>query len=508
LSPTPGAIGYGTVWYTFVADNSTALVKTCASSPPATDSLISVYAPADPDRGICANGAGCSIAAPDCGDGSDCVLDGQYACGHLNLIGCSDDVAGCSSSGKNSRLCLTNLVVGQTYYVLVGSKVELDPVASVPAVVAYRLDISSPCSNPRPPMPNDFCQGAEEVLERCVGGTENGTPCDPGIENDCPGGVCQVVKPFDLTGGSTNAPASFDCPADPCIDPMMQNDLWYAWTPPCMGHAKVTTCDPDLDPEDQPPMSMIVYNDCQCPVQVGTVVGCNFATLGLCGLAATAQFDVMEADQCHLIRIGGHLGGTPAGDLTIDIQCITCPAGPVTFVDPLTGTIDARQPYPPSNSAQRQGISSIRVQGPVGIDDPSCWTLCETRVDGTPNTITGFVDNGNGTFNVNLARTISIGAVTAITYTDGGGTPYRGVFTSHPANVNADSASSAVDILAIIDILNLVAPAPWGNYSCDVDHSGVCGPADILRVIDLLNGADQFDPWLGIPLPQCGACCP
>jgi len=65
-----------------------------------------------------------------------------------------------------------------------------------------------------------------------------------------------------------------------------------------------------------------------------------------------------------------------------------------------------------------------------------------------------------------------------------------------------------VDILAIIDILNLVRPAPWGAYSCDADQSGVCGPADILRVIDLLNGPDQFDPWLGVARPACGACCP
>jgi hypothetical protein len=129
-------------------------------------------------------------------------------------------------------------------------------------------------------------------------------------------------------------------------------------------------------------------------------------------------------------------------------------------------------------------------------------------VDGTPNTITSIVDNGNGTFNVNLARTISIGAVTTLTYTDGGGTPYRGVFTSHPANVNADTASAAPDILAIIDQLNNMAPKPWGLYSCDVDQSGVCGPADILRVIDLLNGADCFDPWLGVSRPACGVCCP
>ena len=63
--------------------------------------------------------------------------------------------------------------------------------------------------------------------------------------------------------------------------------------------------------------------------------------------------------------------------------------------------------------------------------------------------------------------------------------------------------SSTVDILKIIDILNNVMTPPWGTASCDTDRSGICGPADILRVIDLLNGADVYDPWLGRTLPVC-----
>lgn len=32
----------------------------------------------------------------------------------------------------------------------------------------------------------------------------------------------------------------------------------------------------------------------------------------------------------------------------------------------------------------------------------------------------------------------------------------------------------------------------YGDYSCDMDHSNACGPADILRLIDLLNGSSKF----------------
>jgi hypothetical protein len=186
----------------------------------------------------------------------------------------------------------------------------------------------------------------------------------------------------------------------------------------------------------------------------------------------------------------------------------TCPDNPVIFVDPPNGVVDARQPYPPANPANRQGIDTIRVQGVPGIDNITCWDRCETAQDGARNDIAEVIDNGNGTFDVKLERSITTGAVTTITYRGKSGGTYKAKFTSHPANVDGDSASSPVDILGIIDVLNGVSPARWGNYSADVDHSGMAGPADILRVIDLLNGADEFDPWLGVSLPQCGACCP
>ena len=72
--------------------------------------------------------------------------------------------------------------------------------------------------------------------------------------------------------------------------------------------------------------------------------------------------------------------------------------------------------------------------------------------------------------------------------------------------MDSDTASSAVDILAIIDILNGAVASPWGIYSEDIDHSGLGTPADILRVIDLLNGADEFDIWLGVTKPENTSC--
>ena len=185
-----------------------------------------------------------------------------------------------------------------------------------------------------------------------------------------------------------------------------------------------------------------------------------------------------------------------------------CPRGQILFSDPPTGVVDARQPHPPSDPGTRQSIGTLHVEAPEGADNLDCWTFCETAVEGVTNGITAMADNGDGTFTINLVRPISTGAVTTVTYRDDGGVRHRGVFTSHPGNVNADSQASPTDILKVIDYINGVAVSPWGLYSEDVDHSDMLGPPDILRVIDLLNGAGQFDPWLNTPLPECGVCCP
>jgi hypothetical protein len=146
----------------------------------------------------------------------------------------------------------------------------------------------------------------------------------------------------------------------------------------------------------------------------------------------------------------------------------------------------------------------ITLNPPI-LGGEDCFELCETIPDPLlgANSVSDATYLGSGAYEIVLDHAITAGGVTTIKY-QGGGSFVE--YTSHPANVDGDTASGPVDILAIIDILNLASSAPWGEYSCDVDHSGVCGPADILRVIDLLNGADFFDPWLGRPRPTNTSC--
>jgi hypothetical protein len=192
-----------------------------------------------------------------------------------------------------------------------------------------------------------------------------------------------------------------------------------------------------------------------------------------------------------------------------------CPEVVVVFSDPPDGVIDARQPYPPDDAGTRQGIDAIVVSGPEGAANLGCWTTCESASAGSPIEIAGVLDHGDGTFTLSLNRPITPGAVTTVTYTTSTGIVQSGRFTSHPANSDGSSESDSADIVALVACcLNRTCAWEPTEYACNIDRSSGTAlhervtAADVLRVIDLLNGADQYDRWEGVPLPDCGSCCP
>ena len=190
--------------------------------------------------------------------------------------------------------------------------------------------------------------------------------------------------------------------------------------------------------------------------------------------------------------------------------CRPCPHARIVESIPPNGVVDARQPNTPRDPLPRQGIGTedepiLVVLDPPVTDAAHCFELCETAVDGLlgPNSIVDVTGSGTGQYKIVLDHAITAGAVTTIQY-KGSGSYVE--FTSHPANVNADSKSAPSDILKVIDYINGVATSPWGIYSEDVDRSELLRPPDILRVIDLLNGAGVFNSWLNTPLPENTTC--
>lgn len=193
-----------------------------------------------------------------------------------------------------------------------------------------------------------------------------------------------------------------------------------------------------------------------------------------------------------------------------------CGDGTISSSDPSDGTEDARQPHPQSDCSPgaRQGIGSedepiIITLSEGGANNLDCWALCETGIEevdtgagcGTldANAIKTLTETSTGVYEIVLDRPISAGHWTTVTYR--GDDTYVS-YASLPADANADETSSSVDILDHIDCcLNHTCTPPFGNYSCDIDHSGAVNSSDLLTLIDLLNGSGKFIVWNGESLP-------
>ncbi len=179
-----------------------------------------------------------------------------------------------------------------------------------------------------------------------------------------------------------------------------------------------------------------------------------------------------------------------------------CPVGDVEFTDPPNGVVDARQPNPTDDANILLGIETLVVTAPSGAD-MTCWSLCENAGD-PANSITA-VSEDMGVYTITLARPITPGELTTVTYTDDDGGQTVGSFIAHPANVNGDDVSTAGDILALIDVINGVTEAAYGTFSSDIDHSGKASAEDVLALIELLDGIDAQEVWLNSVVPA-GPC--
>lgn len=455
----PGSQGLQTVWYKFVATQTSALFQTCNSNAPADDSLLEVFAVGDPS-------------------------DPLTQCHSLIPIGCSDDFPGCSSSNKNSKICIRNLVVGNLYYVLVAAKF-----AELPGK-KYRLEIFSP--NP------------------CGGGT-----ADPVVNNECPG--AKTITDGTTHFGPNDLPkATLTAPIESCI-PTETADVWYRYTATCTGTLTVETC--GANAPESPDTNLAIYDGGLCPYNPvsGAPLACSTDAGGDCGQGSKIEIDVVQGAR-YTIRLADSLQNGPEGDLKVACVQANCPAGEMTITSPPNGVVDAGRPSDPNNAALLQGINTITATAPHAAL-ASCFTLCDTAfpVPVPANSVVSAVEvedpPGSGTYKytITLARPITAGALTTLTYTDVHGLKSSGRFNSHPANVNADLFAQSFppsDVEFLLDALNGAATLPWGSYSGDVDRSAGVTAADILEEIDLLNGAGVYIPWEGTSNPSSSPFCP
>ena len=382
----------------------------------------------------------------------------ETACSSLMPIACADDSVGERGTETNPRICVDDLRPGENYYVLVAAK--------TPSTIgSYRLTIRSPCSG-KPP-PNDACSDAAPLTDG--------------------------LTPFDLVN------AGGECPIDDCTG-VLRRDVWYDYVAPCDGIVRLGACGPWGGFVHT---GLVVYDACDCPPRADAALACGEVLCCKCHEGEPISFEA-TAGRCYKVRFGkdGARGIQDAGDLRV--ECLPdCPEERIEWLDPPDCVVDARRPHPAYSPEDWEGIDTVLVEASPGTAKPECWTLSETKVIGFPNSIANVVDNENGTVSLHLERPITPGAITEITYTRRDGRRSHALFKSHPGNVDGDLAAFSADVSALIAVINGAATARWGEYGTDCDHSGITTPADVLCVIDLLNGAGTFSPgWNGTRRPD------
>lgn len=237
-----------------------------------------------------------------------------------------------------------------------------------------------------------------------------------------------------------------------------------------------------------------ICTDLTCPE-----VGGDLCVPGICGVPNGSPNGLCFCDQacCGLGDCCDNAdelcGAVNCGDL--------CPDATIVSSIPETATTDARQPFPPTGGPL-QGVQTVVITlSGRGSANLNCWSYCENP-DGS-NAIASVTNTGGNTFAVALATPLAQNTANRINYDGGIGGP---LLIAHPANTNADGVSSASDVLFVIDMLNGVTSPPFGLFSQDIDHSNAFTPADILRTVDLLNGAAAYDSQNLKVKPTAGPC--
>lgn len=381
-------------------------------------------------------------------DGCECPVT------DASLLSCNDDLCDGYFTDQPPRASMVrfNAIAGHTYEIRVGTY------PTSPGGTGTLSITCGPPANPSCPGTGSCCEGTGGLGCDDVSCCESVCACDPfccsvGWDADCsgagfvPGCGAQALCACNQCGG----PTAGDC---------------------CSGHNSPFCLD----------------------------AACCQAVCACDSFCCDTEWDQFCA------TTGADNNGCGAGELCGSLCRLNCPAGAVTWVNPPNGVVDAGRPFDPAIPSQILGINQIIATAPSDAD-PRCWTLCETDSVGSANGITNVLET-SGTYTLMLARAISPGAVTTISYTNINNAATVGRFTSHPANVDGAGFAEVLDVSTLVAAMAGTATLPWGVFSSDIDRSTEFTPLDILGAIDLLNGAGTYTVWNGSIKPSSQPFCP
>lgn len=375
--------------------------------------------------------------------------------------------------------------------------------------------------------------GDAQASSRCVGGAAAGFACTTNA--DCPTSTCNAA--YQSYGGTLNLKvgsnpcgtytftfvndinetfignaSAFPVYALPAIQPLVLTVTGVSCPQPESGACCDTT---DIN---NPTCSVIPAAQCTGPNKRyggrdSTCANINppcAAPTGACcdEVALTCTNNVTSA---NCTGTGKRWGG--AGSNCGNINPI-CPSGnPIIAVSPTHCTVDARRPFNPAAPATREGFKQIILtfQNPPGAGEDAAADFQVTQdpaapAPPNPPAIQSVVAGpGPNQVTVNYAVAGQLNRWTCLRHI---ATNTRQCVGSLPGDANSNRTVAPADILDIIDSLNGVRNPPLQLHQCDIDRSNVCAPADIITEIDLLNGANGFPVQNGDTLPVCPSTTP
>ncbi len=186
------------------------------------------------------------------------------------------------------------------------------------------------------------------------------------------------------------------------------------------------------------------------------------------------------------------------------VLCEPDPCGSISITssDPPDCAIDARQPTD-TEGVTVYGWDLIELTFDA---DASALTVDDFTVEVLPGpcdlpcevpSIVSLETVGNIAM-LELSPPIPAGWWTCITHIDSQTGPCLGFL---PGDVDESGTSEGADVSYLTACLDGTESCEL--WQCDLDQSGLCAPEDILRCIDLLNGAEPYGPWLDRSLPFC-----
>lgn len=194
-------------------------------------------------------------------------------------------------------------------------------------------------------------------------------------------------------------------------------------------------------------------------------------------------------------------GVNVVANLTVNVS-VGCPneAGIASSV-PANCSHDARRPHAPGAPGTLQGHNSIALTLASGCTGASPGDFAVACVPaGAPCPTISTVNTVAQTATVTFSSVIPAGKWTCVTHNASNDQVCIG---SLPGDVSGNRTTAPADILDLIDHLNGVRVPPLAINHCDMDRSNACAPADIISLIDMLNGTNGYIVWNGMTLAAC-----